>query len=370
MNWNQPVFWGITRRQLAGLFLFYGLSALSYTAAISISELQWTKNSFGAVFTGYLSRGLLDYAVKLLFTAPVWYVVIYRLRQHPLWQRLSLHLLLLPLFVLGWQATYYLLSETLSLGHLVSTARIWDTYITTLFYLVQFGIFHAFAYYQHYQRQRLREVELRELTLKSELSALKAQLNPHFLYNVFNTISASVPPELEHTREMLAELSDLFRYQLRASKSEWVTVADEIGFVKKYIALEQARFGDRLRVDFRVADDVLSARMPPMLLQPLVENSVKHGISPLIDGGSVCVSIDRRHQQLHISVADTGVGLRQPAMPLPTDALTGDTPGTGVGLANTRLRLEKMYGTTLHLTPTHPDSPTQPGLTIQFAISV
>ena len=166
-------------------------------------------NGFSAAFAENLDNVLVDYNLKLLLTIPVWCVFFQRLPHWSLWQKIMPHLVTLPLFVFGWQALYYQVADAFELGRLRSNARIWDTYITMLFYPMPFGLFHANAYYRNYQKQREREAALRELTLKSELAALKAQPNPQFLYNVFNTISASVPPAQEHNREMLAHLSDI-----------------------------------------------------------------------------------------------------------------------------------------------------------------
>ncbi len=355
MNWNQTAFWGITYRQLAWVFGLYLLSGLFYDGALVVSQQTWSKAPLADEFNRELPRILLDYGLKLLITVPVWYLLFIRLRHLALTRRILLHIVLLPLYLLAWQSIYYTASDVLGVGRLEGSGQVWDTYIGGLFYLVQFGIFHAYDYHRDLQQQRIREAVLRELTLKSELSALKAQLNPNFLYNVFNTISASVPPAQEHTREMLAQLSDMFRYQLQASKSETVTVRDEISFVVKYLELEKARFGNRLRVKLSVADNVLDEHIPPMLLQPLVENSVKHGISPLIEGGEVSVCIERQQNQLHIEVNDTGVGLNGSGIK--------NISGEGVGLANTMMRLDKMYGSQLQFTHNQPS-----GLKIAFTI--
>lgn len=354
MNWNRTAFWGITYRQLALALGMYLLAALLYDGALSISQRVWSKQTLLADFLDEIPRILLDYGIKFIATVPIWYLLFVRLRQLPLARRVLLHIILLPSFILAWQAMYYVASDVLGIGRLQGNAQVWDTYIGSLFYLVQFGIFHAYAYYRDLQQQRIREAQLRELALKSELSALKAQLNPHFLYNVFNTISASVPPAQERTRELLAELADLFRYQLQASKSDVVLVRDEIAFVKKYLDLEKARFGDRLRVCFDVADEVLDNAIPPMLLQPLVENSVRHGIASLIGGGEVRVGIHRQNGHLHVDVSDTGAGMNGSA-----------TNGTGVGLTNTRMRLDKMYGSELTILPNQPH-----GVRVEFAIPV
>jgi two-component system LytT family sensor kinase len=354
MGQNRTAFWGITYRQLMLVLGMYGLSALLYDIALSISQREWAQMSVLDYFTGEVPRIALDYGLKLLFTAPIWYLLFARLRHWSLTQRMLLHIALLPLFIIAWQSVYYAVSDAIGVGRMRGNSSIWDTYIGALFYMVQFGIFHAYTYYRDLQQQRIQEIQLRELAVKSELSALKAQLNPHFLYNVFNTISASVPPEQEHTRELLAELADLFRYQLQASRSDTATVRDEIAFVGKYLDLEKARFGDRLHVRFDVSDDVLNCMLPPMLLQPLVENSVRHGVASLIDGGEVCVSIRQHANQLRVMVSDTGVGMNG----------SGEK-GAGVGLANTRLRLEKMYGTELSITANQPH-----GVIVAFKLPV
>lgn len=354
MYWNRIVFWGITYRQLAGVFVLYVMVMLMYDIALSISQQEWSEQPMFADALDYLPRIALEYGMKLLFTAPIWYLLFVHLREWPLLRRLSLHLVLLPVFIVVWQTVCYLVLDALGVGRMRGNGQVWDTYISSLFYLVQFGIFHAYAYYRDYQQQQIKEAELRELAVKSELTALKAQLNPHFLYNVFNTISATVPPELEHTRELLAELADLFRYQLQASRTELVMVREEVAFLQKYLALEKARFGDRLRVVFHVPEEVMTARIPPMLLQPLVENAVRHGIAPLIEGGDVRVQVIERECQLQVSVSDTGVGL-----------LNGKANGFGVGLANTRLRLEKMYGSELIVEANHPS-----GVRVRFEIPI
>ena len=197
------------------------------------------------------------------------------------------------------------------------------------------------------------EGELRNAALKSELSALKAQLNPHFLYNVFNTISASVPAKNEKTRKMIAELSDLFRYQLKASQVEKVPLHEELDFINKYLELEKERFEDRLKIEFDIEKEIMTELIPPMLLQPLVENSIKHGLSSLIEGGTIFISIKKKGEKLFFEISDTGVGVKD------KDSVFDK----GIGLTNTKLRLEKLYKTTLRLSDNNPR-----GLKISFEI--
>ncbi len=346
---------GISKRQLASIIGLYGLFTAFYVIALSISQQEWTKRSLLESFVFELPRVGLDYSTKLLVTVPIWYILFHVLRHWPLPRRLLLHALGLPLYILAWRLMYYNLSDLLSVGRMQGNSQVWDLYITGLFYCIQFGVFHAYEYYTNLRRQQQREAELRALALQSELSALKAQINPHFLYNTFNAISASIPPELEATREMLAQLADLFRYQLKASRSERVTVADEVDFIQKYLSLEQVRFGDRLRVHYAVSDDALAELMPPMLLQPLVENAVKHGISPLIEGGDVFIDIEKLPGVVRFRITDTGKGLNGHRHRL----------FEGVGLNNTKLRIEKAFGQPLHITDNSPH-----GVIVAFDIPI
>ena len=338
------MFRAVTYRQLSAIGLFYGASAFFYDLALTISQREWAKKPVVAYFIDEVPRITLDYGLKLLITIPIWYLLFHRLRTWPLRRRLLLHLVLLPVSLAVWQVVYYVLSDAVGIGRLRGSGQVWDTYIGGLFYAVQFGLLHAYAYHRDLRHQQKREADLRELALNSELAALKAQINPHFLYNTFNTISASVPPEQERTREMLAQLADLFRYQLRASRTDQVTVADELEFIQKYLDLEKARFGDRLRVQYAIGPDVLDALIPPMLLQPLVENAVKHGIAPLIEGGDITVQISRQANVLVFQISDTGKGINGHRNRL----------FEGVGLNNTRLRIEKSVGRELRITDNEP----------------
>jgi len=218
---------------------------------------------------------------------------------------------------------------------------------------IQFGCFFAYRYFMDNQRKIKLEGELKQAALKSELSALKAQLNPHFLYNVFNTISASLPPENEKTRNMIAELADLFRYQLKASQVEKVSLREELDFVNKYLMLEKERFQERLQIFVDVEDAILDEKIPPMLLQPLLENSIKHGLSSLIEGGAITLKIKKKEDKLFFEISDTGVGIKNKEASF----------NKGIGLTNTKLRLEKMYKSTLILTDNSPK-----GLKIEFSI--
>ncbi|MEM8523401.1 MAG: histidine kinase [Bacteroidota bacterium] len=345
---------GIQYAEFIVFFLCYLFFAIFYHTTLFVSR-SYEGFKWDELFDleRFMSASGLYYFILFLMTIPVWYFFFRVLQNKSLAYKLPFHILGLPLFILIFVFTYYRAAEFLDWGHLQGTGSVWDVYIPTLLYCIQFGIFHAYEYYQNNQRNLEKQAALREAALNSELSALKAQLNPHFLYNVFNTISASVPPEQEQTREMIAKLSDLFRYQLKASKSELVPLEEELEFVEKYLDLEKARFEDRLQIIIDVPKDIRQELVPPMILQPLVENSVKHGIASLIEGGEIAIRVKRSGSDIQFEVSDTGVGVKDKSQLF----------NIGVGLTNTKLRLEKQYGSELKISDNLPR-----GLKIEFAL--
>ncbi len=181
---------------------------------------------------------------------------------------------------------------------------------------------------------RLTEARLREHAARAELAALQARINPHFFFNTLNTISSLLEDEPRRAEEMVGTLADLFRYTFRAAESGPVPLADELDFVQSYLTIEQARFGDRLRVVREVEPAALTVPVPGLILQPLVENAVAHGIAPLKRGGTIRIAARVEGDALLVEVGDDGVG------PPPGDA---DPIREGHGLGNVRQRLETMY---------------------------
>lgn len=345
---------GIKREELIVFLSIYLFFALFYHVTLWVTSAAWEEERVSILnVVQFFDNVGLDYLLKAILTYPIWWLLFKTLKKWNTRNKILLHIVLMPAFVFVWQQSYYIVCEAIGFGHLRGPAAAWDIYIPGLFYVVQFGIMHSYSYYQENQRKLKLEGELRSAALKSELSALKAQLNPHFLYNVFNTISASVPAKNEKTRHMIAELSDLFRYQLKASKVERVPLHEELDFVKKYLELEKERFEDRLQIEFDVDFNIMEEMVPPMLLQPLVENSIKHGLSSLIEGGLIIIRIKKKEAKLYFEISDTGVGIKNKETVF----------GKGIGLTNTKLRLEKIYQTSLTLTDNSPR-----GLKISFEI--
>lgn len=194
------------------------------------------------------------------------------------------------------------------------------------------------------ERAREREREAAELVLRAsrletqlveaQLGMLRGQLHPHFLFNALHAISTLVDVRPKEARRMLTQLSELLRMALAFSREREVTLSRELEWLEHYVELQQVRFGDRLSVDIRVAPDAMTGLVPPLVLQPLVENAIKHGIESRPAGGRVEVAAERDGGRLRLSVRDDGPGPRE------ASARTG----TGTGLRNTADRLRTLYG--------------------------
>lgn len=345
----------ISTREVAALIGFYFVFSFLYHLVLVYLTGDDLNGLIADLFSpsSYWRHAGLQYVQYFLLSAVVWALVLRPLRRRPQWvAMIAVALVIAPGIYLMRELRYAYL-DGLDRWHLKGTSSVWDLYIPALFLLFQFGCYFAYVNFRENERKLRVEGELRQAALKSELAAIKAQLNPHFLYNVFNSINASLPPGSEATREMVSSLADLFRYQLRAAREEVVPLAEELAFVRGYLELEHARFGDRLRVDINVAADILDRPVPPMILQPLVENSIKHGLASLVEGGTISLDIFAEGDCLHFRIADDGVGIAD------KDQLFG----AGVGLTNTKLRLEKMYGSVLEVLDNAPR-----GLVIQFSL--
>lgn len=184
------------------------------------------------------------------------------------------------------------------------------------------------------RREAGRAEEARQHAQVAELEALRARTDPHFLFNALNTVSGLIAEDPRAAEDVLQRLSGLFRYALSSSRLDAVTLREEVEFVRDYLLVERARFGDRLRSEIDVPDDVLAAEVPPLSIQPLVENAVRHGVSPRRDGATVTLRARREADRLVIAVLDDARG-NPPALP---------QAGSGTALETLRRRLALAYG--------------------------
>ncbi len=190
-------------------------------------------------------------------------------------------------------------------------------------------------------RFREREAHLRDLASRAELKALRAQINPHFLFNALNAIAGLIHTRPELAEETVEQLAEVFRYTLRKSEKEWVRLDEELEFVAAYLRVEEARFGERLQVKVSVDAAATAIQVPAMSIQPLVENAIKHGTSTVEGQGRVGLSVTLNHEALNIEVRDNGPGF--PA------GFSLAAPGSGHGLRNIAERLSGYYGDSARL---------------------
>jgi sensor histidine kinase YesM len=195
-------------------------------------------------------------------------------------------------------------------------------------------------YYQKYQQHRLASIRLKEQLTQAQLQALRMQVHPHFLFNTLHAISTLVEENPAAARQMIARLGDLLRLSLENNDAPEVTLKQEMEFLQRYLAIEQVRFQDRLQVNLEIAPETLDARVPNLILQPIVENAIRHGIAPHSRAGKIDIRAWLDNGVLQLEVQDNGKGI-------PAEGNLYE----GIGLKNTRSRLEQLYGNNqqLHL---------------------
>jgi len=180
-----------------------------------------------------------------------------------------------------------------------------------------------------------RESQARELASLAQLEALRARINPHFLFNSLNSIAQLITTDPERAEACVERLAEIFRYLLQTDNRSFVTLEDELEIADAYLDIERARFGDRLSVDFVVGEGALQRIVPTLILQPLIENAVRHGVSQKVGGGTVSIEADIDGGDLRVVVRDTGVGM--------PDGVAAAL-SAGVGLRNVHDRLVHLYG--------------------------
>jgi len=194
---------------------------------------------------------------------------------------------------------------------------------------------HALEYHRQAKAGRARASELSAQLAQAQLAALKMQIHPHFLFNTLNSISALLHRDVETADRMIARLSDFLRMTLKNSGTSVVTLEQELEFLKTYLEIENIRFQDKLRVEMDIDDKALHAKVPNLILQPIVENAVRHGVAKQTGVGRLSIRASLVDDQLKLEVEDNGPG---------PNGNSNRRNGTGVGLANTRARLEQFYG--------------------------
>ena len=226
-----------------------------------------------------------------------------------------------------------MLGEPVTFGEVFRPLMIKTFPFNLLIYGVILSVSHAVDYYRKYHERTVHTLELEKHLAEARLQALVRQLKPHFLFNTLNGIASLMHRDVDAADRMLVRLSELLRITMNRPGQQLTTVGEEIAFIQKYLDIERIRFSDRLDVVIDVAPDSVDAEVPSLIIQPLVENAIRHGIEPNTRTGLIVVSVKRNADELILEVRDNGVGM-------PPGGFTRE----GIGLGNTRARLRELYG--------------------------
>lgn len=344
----------ITVRGVGLVILFWLLYSILLAGVITRAE--------EGPFVGVLVGQVVNSTIMAVSSLPVWWLVVREMDSAYWGWVVAVHLLIAPLY--GWGTVEAFLGVARStapsgVSQSLEARQPWLIVTNVTMYVIQFSIYHLVRNVHRLQIKERQTTKLLAQAREQELAALKAQINPHFLFNTLNSISATLKRDPQQAREMIAELAGMMRYALDSSSQEWVSLGEEITFVERYLDLERHRFSDRLsaEVDVPEQEDIRETPVPPMVLQPLVENALRHGIAPSENGGTIRVRISQTDDTIDVQVDDTGVG------PDRTDPLSAES--NGVGLANTSARLKRVYGPAAAL-QTAPNRPR--GFSVWFSI--
>ncbi len=220
---------------------------------------------------------------------------------------------------------------------------------------------HAVRLYRQAREREAQAAKLAQQLAEAELAALRMQLNPHFLFNALNAVSSLMLHDVPAANRMLARLADLLRLTLDGSRQQEVSLEQELAFIRRYLDVEQVRFGDRLKVEVDAPADTLKATVPTLLLQPLVENAMRHAVAPTQSTVALAIRAVRDNGSLVVEVRNSGPGDSAPDV---------TSSGHGIGLANTRQRLQQLYGDAQNLSLTrHADGGTTVRITLPYRVA-
>jgi two-component system, LytTR family, sensor kinase len=325
-----------------GLFVaVWTVIALAESASTYVAQLKYDKP---VTWELALRRSFKEwYSFGLLAVGIVYLCNRVRLESGRLRQWIAVHftasILFSPLYVavISWLEAGEVsvqngsvLTFSYLFGKLVVHYFVWDL---ILYWLVVMGHL-GWSSYERHREHELEEAELKRQLVEARLDALRMQLNPHFLFNTLHTVSALIHANPEAADRVVARLSELLRLSLDHSRAQEVPLNQELAFLNRYLEIEEARFADRLRVERHIEDGLQNALVPCLILQPLVENAIRHGIEQREEQGRLAIRAQRNNGILELSVTDNGSGL-----PEDTGALR-----EGIGLSNTRSRLRHLYG--------------------------
>lgn len=251
---------------------------------------------------------------------------------------------------------------TIEQAHYVTGALPSALISRVLEFWILYGLFAAYDYYTKYKRKQVELAKVESQLSNAQLNALRLQLQPHFLFNTLNTISSLMEINIQEAQRMVSRLGNLLRTVLAKDRRNFVSLREELTFTRNYLAIEQARFSDRLNIQYDIDTEALDAQVPALILQPLVENAIKHGFSNKIGAGTITVHALKKEQTVELRVQDDGQG---------TDLPLEQLLESGIGLKNVQERLELLYKEQATLTViTQPDHGFEVALILPFQLDV
>lgn len=316
-------------------FLF--TNQLYYTRLLGNRPMTWRDAATSQFSYPYLWA----FGTVLIF----WLAERFPLERQKMPRNLLLHLLWATLFVIALNGLFHIILHFLFLAGPERPYMVRDTLQTIIYNTTEaYGIYalllllhQAFRYYRRFREGELRAAQLETQLSQAQLQALKMQLHPHFLFNTLHSISALVHTDPECADRMIARLGDFLRLTLENSGAQEVSLQKELEFLRCYLEIERVRFQDRLTTHMEIDSQALDTPVPNLILQPIVENALRHGIAPRSTPGRIEISAKRKNGALRIEVQDNGPGIS--AISKPNGRFR-----EGLGLTNTRARLRQLYG--------------------------
>ena len=309
----------------------YGLVGIGFVFSFSS---ETAAQAVGLAVFGTVQLMLWTYLLRSIFKKWHWITL-------PLW-KLFIRVLVADLVIAALSQSLQVVLGIYVVGIFTVEQFSWKVYgvyiLNTNFILwiwsLLYVVFHMFGITKRGEREKW---QLKTALQEAELMALKAQINPHFLFNSLNNIRALVIEDPERARDMISKLSDLFRYALQVNRTKSVTLQGELEVVENYLLLEAVQLEDRLRYRFDIAPETRHVEIPPMVIQTLVENAIRHGIALRPDGGEILIQATVQQEVMAVSIVNTGQ-LKKPLI------------NGGIGIKNTTERLRLLFGETSRLT--------------------
>jgi len=305
-----------------------------FVAVINAVLLRFSLNFSLAVS---LAESFLESILFGLFGLILWYPIRYiPFRKNAPVYSVMTHVLAGMLLVFTWLFLTVgvlgaIFSQNEEYNSYLENSLFWRGFVGLMFYLVMVLVYYLVSYSRSLRERAQAEEKLRTLVKESELNMLKSQINPHFLFNSLNSISSLINKNPEEAREMIIRLSDFLRYSLKHRENKFVTLEEEIVRMKDYLSIEKVRFGDKLKYELNLGEKCGDVKVPTMILQPLVENAIKHGVYESLEPVSITFMCAHHQDYLKLQLIND----YDPDQPV--------RKGTGVGLQNVSERLRLAY---------------------------